>query len=193
MGYPYSSDQVVTAADMNAVGLHLVTPSSVTGGTLSGATVNIGTTVSSVTVNGVFSADFDNYRVICSGGLGSTAGELQLQMGSTTTGYYSQLVYTTWASPWTPTGTGSSNVANFNFAGTNDPDGSLINIDVFNPYLARRTTISGGYAGPDTNRAGGFLNGVLFNTTSYTGFTVLVSVGTLTGGTIRVYGYSNGG
>ena len=155
-------------------------------------TQTIGSGVSSVTVTGAFSATFDNYRVICAGGLGSTAGELQLQMGSTTTGYYSQLVFTTWVSPWTPAGTGSSNVANFRQAGSNDPDGSLINIDVFNPYLARRTIISGGFVAPDTGRAGGFMNGALFNTTSYTGFTVLTNVGTITGGTIRVYGYNNG-
>jgi hypothetical protein len=34
---------------------------------------------------------------------------------------------------------------------------------------------------------GGFLN----NTTSYTAFTFTPSSGTLTGGTIRVYGYRN--
>lgn len=64
MTYPYTSGQVVTAADMNAVGLHLITPTSVTGGTLSGATVNIGTAVTSITVDGVFSSDFDNYRIM---------------------------------------------------------------------------------------------------------------------------------
>ena len=155
-------------------------------------TQTVGSGVSSVTVNDAFSSTYENYRVTCNGGGGSTAGELQLQMGSTTTGYYSQLVYTAWASPWTPTGTGSSNAANFNVAGTNDPGGTILNLDIFNPYVNHRTVISGGFTGMQTTRAGGYVNGFLLNGTSYTGFTILVSTGTMTGGTIRVYGYTNG-
>jgi hypothetical protein len=37
------------------------------------------------------------------------------------------------------------------------------------------------------NAYGGFLN----DSTAYTGFTILASTGTLTGGTIRVYGMRN--
>jgi|DEB0MinimDraft_4_1074332.scaffolds.fasta_scaffold62225_2 hypothetical protein len=181
MAFPYTSGDVLTAADLNqSSGLVLVKSQT------------IGSAVSSVTVTGAFSSTFDNYRVTCNGGAGSTAGELQLQMGSTTTGYYSQLVFTSWASPWTPAGTGSSNAANFNVAGTNDPSGTILNLDIFNPYVNRRTVISGSFTGMQTTRAGGYVNGFLSNTTSYTAFTVLVSVGTMTGGTIRVYGYNNG-
>ena len=36
----------------------------------------------------------------------------------------------------------------------------------------------------------GFIGGILKDTTSHTGFTFTPASGTLTGGTIRVYGYS---
>jgi hypothetical protein len=52
------------------------------------STTTIGTTVASVTVSGAFSATYDNYKIIVSGGVGSTNITLRLKLGSTTTGYY---------------------------------------------------------------------------------------------------------
>ena len=59
MTYPtFTNGQVLPASDLNAIGLWLVKSQTV------------GTGVSSVTVSNAFSADFDNYRIIYSGGVG---------------------------------------------------------------------------------------------------------------------------
>jgi len=181
------------AAMQAHAGLVLVKPTSAVNGTVgANGAVTIGTTVSSVTVNGAFSSTFDNYRIIYNNGVSSTLCELQLRLGATSTGYYSSLVYTAWASPWTPLGTGASNGSVWTLGGAGDPDGNFMLVDVCNPYLARRTTVSGPFIGMDTDRGVGHMCGMLTNTTSYTAFTIIVSTGTITGGTIRVYGYNNG-
>jgi hypothetical protein len=64
--------------------------------------------------------------------------------------------------------------------------------DKYNPNLAKYTYFSGalGYNTTNGNSRSG-LTGVLKDTTQYTAFTLTPSAGTLTGGTIRVYGYRN--
>jgi hypothetical protein len=49
----------------------------------------IGNGVSSVNVTGAFSATYDNYKILISGGVGSTGTDLQLSLDGITTGYYS--------------------------------------------------------------------------------------------------------
>ena len=48
----------------------------------------IGNLVPSVTVTDAFSADYDNYRVIVTGGVGSAAQAINLRLGASATGYY---------------------------------------------------------------------------------------------------------
>jgi restriction endonuclease S subunit len=58
-----------------------------------------------------------------------------------------------------------------------------------NPFNAKYTTISNAFTYSDSAEGSGYLEGMLANTTSYTGFTFnTVSGATLTGGTIRIYG-----
>jgi len=181
------------AAMQAHAGLVLVKPTGATNGTVgANGAVTVGNAVSSVTVTGVFSSVYDNYRITYNGGTGSPSGDLRLQFGSTTTGYYNSLIYASYASPFTPTGAGATNASNFQPVGGLDPDGNHLLVDVFNPNLARRTTIAGTYVGMDTDRVAGHVAGVLINTTAYTAFTILTSTGTMTGGTIRVSGYHNG-
>ena len=88
MSYPYSNGDVLTHNDMNAVGLHLITPSSVTGGTLSGALVSITSGVSEIEIAGAFSANFRDYKVVVSLYSGSASTDLRMELGSTTSGYF---------------------------------------------------------------------------------------------------------
>ena len=86
MTYPsFTSGEVLTAADMNAVGLWLV------------KTQTVGTAVASVTVTDAFSSTYDNYRIIYTGGAASTSCVLSLQFGiggtMTTTNYYGVAAY----------------------------------------------------------------------------------------------------
>ena len=78
MSYPvFASGDVLNASDMNGVGLWLV------------KTQTIGTGVSSVTVTGAFSADYDNYVITVTGGTASANGSVRLQMNTSTGSTYS--------------------------------------------------------------------------------------------------------
>jgi hypothetical protein len=152
-------------------------------------TQTIGTTVSSVTVTDAFSATYDNYLISISGGAGSTAENVGLQFGATATGYYTSVFSVNYSSG-TLTGARNNNATSVTFAGYMNANGIMFNVSVTNPFLAKNTGYSGAYMAIDTAGGSGTYAGFLNNTTSYTAFT-LTPVGTLTGGTIRVYGFAN--
>lgn len=153
------------------------------------SSTTIGTTVASVAVTGVFSATYDNYRIIVSGGTASSNLNLTLQMGATTTGYYAgytRVTYSTAAASLLA----DNNAANWARAGVSNTNGLSMIVDLNSPFLAKNTFATGTYPNNSTTSSGGTWAGFLNDTTSYTDFTIAVS-GTLTGGTIKVYGYKN--
>jgi hypothetical protein len=174
----FTTGEVLTASAMNSVGLWLVKSQT------------IGTGVSSVTVTSAFSADYDAYKIIISGGVGSTAANVGLNLAGSTTGYYSggavfsysaavqQNISDNNASSWTRAAQMSTDAINFD-------------VTIVDPFLAKKTKISFIYALVDTAQTGGHGAGFHNVATSYTGFTLTPSSGTFTGGTIRVYGYRN--
>ena len=170
----FSSGAVLTAAQMNGVGLWLI------------KTQTVGSAVSSVTVTGAFSADYDSYRIIYSGGSQSSAGEMRMTLGATAANYYSAILYSTWAGA--VGATGGAGGAYWNI-GSGRPAGNSVCIDIHRPFATDETWFNGSYIGIDAGSVGGSVNGFLNNTTSYTAFTFTPSAGTLTGGTIYVYGY----
>ena len=153
-------------------------------------TQTIGTTVSSVEVTGAFSSTYDNYRITVNGGSGSTEANLNFTLGSTATGYYWSYAGVEWSG--TTAFGGGSNQTSF-FAGSTQTLNSFLNMDIFNPFLSDETVINTRYVNLKTATTGTSLSigGFVNNTTSYTAFTLTPSSGTLTGGTIRVYGYLN--
>ena len=149
----------------------------------------IGNAVSSVTVSSAFSATYDNYRIIVNGGASSASIEdLNMTLGSTSAGYY-------WAQNGRTYANADSSAAGSNTsswrAGNTSSDAINMCTDVFSPFLADQTSFSTVKSFAATNGAfysgGGYLN----DATSYTAFTLTPNSGTLTGGTIRVYGYRN--
>jgi hypothetical protein len=152
------------------------------------ASQTIGTTVSSVTVSGAFSATYENYKITVSGGVSSTINAIQLTLGATATGYYSGGVDMTYAGA--TSAIGQANTAFWNFGGgtTSALTGQA---EILQPFAAKTTTYFSDHAFNQTGTNGSLSRGFLNNTTSYTAFTLTTSSGTLTGGTIRVYGYAN--
>lgn len=147
----------------------------------------VGTAVSTVTVTGAFSATYDAYKIIISGGAASVSDAVNIQFGSTITGYYS-------ARPRVTLATGAIS-ANATVNGTSlqfgscNTSGFVVNVDIMNPYLTTLTQCSVPFWGATTaiiDQTFGFLN----NSTSYTAFTLTPTSGTWTGGTIYVYGYN---
>jgi len=142
------------------------------------------TTVSSVVVTSAFSATYENYKIIVSGGVASTTSTISLQLGSATTNYQGVLNYANYAGT-TATPAGSSG-SNFQFAGSADTNAIPFTAELINPFLAKQTYIESTYIA--TLNAGKFIGRHNANT-SFTDFTLTPSSGTLTGGTIYVYGY----
>jgi hypothetical protein len=150
----------------------------------------IGTAVSAVTVTDAFSATYENYKIVVSGGVGSTGGAtLNMTFGSTTSGYYWAGSFVVWTSGVITTITGD-NVANWGRAGIANTNSINGDIDVLSPNLAKKTIFKSQYL-QNVATNGNFVNtgGFVNNDLQYTAFTLTASSGTLTGGTIYVYGY----
>jgi hypothetical protein len=182
----YTAGEVLTASSLNA-NFSFVEGA---GGLTLVKTQTIGTTVASVAVTGAFSSTYDSYKIIVSGGVGSTGANLSLQLGATTTGYYSAVTRTSYATG-SATGLGNNNGASFTVCGDARTTSIMMNIDVLAPNLARPTLIGGSHVVVDTGGNAGYVSGFLNDNTAYTGFTILVGAGTITGGTIKIYGYKN--
>lgn len=179
MTYPsFAPGEVLRAQDMNAVGLWLVKSQTV------------GTGVSSVTVTGAFSADYDNYRIMYVGGTQSGSNAMYIKLGGSSTGYYGNLIFNDIGSTTVLVAV-DNNSAQANWVGGGSSTiPTHASVDLFGPYLARFTKIRNGQYQNAT--AFGTQNGEHRVATSYTDFTLGMDSGvTFSGGTIRVYGYRN--
>ena len=152
-------------------------------------TETIGSAVASVTVTGAFSSTYENYLITLNGGVASTSNVLFFTLGSTVTGYYQNIVYMNYNSN-TVNGQGQSNGANWAgfYGSVNNLNGKA---ELYGPNLAKNTTMNGAGARAVAGGESSSGQGYLADTTQYTSFTFTPNVGTLTGGTIRVYGYAN--
>jgi hypothetical protein len=173
----FSPGEVLTAAAMDSIGLWLV------------KTQTVGTTVSSVTVTDAFSADYDNYRIIYSNGVASaTDANIAIQLGASTASYDEALIYNTFASA-AINGFQRQNQTSWVWAANATQQQNLLNMYLFGPFTSRYTYYkSNGFSSLQTNALS---SGVHKVSTSYSSFTLTPSSGTITGGTIRVYGYRN--
>lgn len=149
----------------------------------------VGSGVSSVTVTNAFSSTYDNYLITLVGGTISADGDINIKLGASATGYYAFLNYGDYASN-TPLGAARNNQTQFNWVGggaAGQP--AHVHVQVFGPNIAAYTKFLNG-----TYQSGGgygTVQGEHRVATAYTDFTLTPGAGTLTGGTIRVYGYRN--
>ena len=149
-------------------------------------TQTIGSAVSSVEVTGAFSSTYDNYKIMISGGVSSATVSLRLQLGAVTSGYRVQLFYAGYNT--TPLAAGGTTNASFIYAGNANSSRITMNTDIMGPNLAKPTQMFTQLAAvSDAGATQCYLDG----TDQFTSFTIIPDSGTLTGGTIRIYGYQN--
>jgi len=174
MSFPvFASGDVLNASDMNAVGLWLV------------KTQTVGTGVSSVTVTGAFSADYDNYLIAVSGGTASGNTTLSFRCGTQASGYRYSYLYTSLTS--SPQAVGTTTGTQIEYVGFVNTTGTNGMIEVSGPFLSGPTMITGD--GGSIGNFAGRVTGLEPSNTSFTSFTILPTTGTFTGCTIAVYGY----
>lgn len=178
---------VLTADSTAGTGVAWATPAS-SGALTFIKSQTIGTTVSTVTVTGAFSTTYDNYLITIIGGSASTdSTDINIKFGSATTGYkfvgyYMLTTSSTMNTYATNTGT---NIA----CGGGSSNGMASNIYVMSPFLAARTAVISQTAPTHSSMYRQEYAGFLDDATSYTSFIIAAAGTTLTGGTIRVYGY----
>ena len=176
----FTTGEVLTAADTNTYLNN--------GGLVYIKSQTIGTAVSSVTVSSAFSADFDAYRVTVTG-MVCSAGDntIFIRPGGDTTAasYFSGGYFVKYD------GTGNGwLIQNGTASGISvcitDTSAQAFAFDIFSPFLTQRTRASGISTGlAYVAHYQGYHN----QATSYTSFTMVPNSGTMTGGTIRLYGY----
>ena len=183
MGFPtFASGDVLLAADMNAVAGWLVKK------------VTIGTSVASVPVTGAFSSSYENYLIVVNGGVGSASAVMRLTFDSIATGYYYAGVYASYGAAGTAIST-AANATSFADCGSITTNNLNMMCYVYGPNLAKTTQVHYAYAGAATTAGAGGLwlngGGYVTSTNQHVDFTLTPSTGTLTGGTVRVYGLRN--
>lgn len=181
----------------NSAGLECVTPTTVSGGSFVNNTVTF-SNQSSVTINGIFSSAFTNYRLLYK--IASTTdltAYLRVQLTAAGTPVTSNYLHKTL---WTDVNLASSAIGNFDQASTGfcfGPTGQTANAalsgnaDVFSPFDATSTTQM-------TNNASGLYALVAFytvwgggfqrTTASYDGIKLFNNTGNISG-SVSIYGY----
>jgi hypothetical protein len=149
----------------------------------------IGTAVSSVTVSNCFSSTYDNYFInMGNGGIVSSYGPfLRFSLAGVTTnlwygtGYYMQNAST--ITGFATTGT------SYGYAGIGETGSYGFKIDIQSPFLTKQKDFMVQYIGGGTSTYSGIYNSHCNSSASCASFTITPEYGTLTGGTITVYGY----
>ena len=185
------------------LGLSLITPTSITATGGSGSISTGGgvsfASASAISLNGCFSATYDNYKIVLSLSAMSAQTRVQARLRASGTDA-SGTDYHTYGigidNSMTTKTTNLNSTTSWGFAEGNATDGNLVisSIDLANPFLAAKTKGIEQYAGITSSGSAYALsmNCQLFHNlaTSCDGLTIFPASGTITG-SIRVYGYRN--
>lgn len=183
MGVPsgYTSAQVVQAV-----------PTGINSALVLISTTTIGSAVTSVALSNVFSATYDNYKIVLSGGAASATSDGSFVLGSTTANYYTGFSFQAISGGSSLTSTGASNQSSSQTVWAYSANGINGMIDLYQPFLTSRTNFF--FTAQTMATAGNRWQGGGFqdSATSFTGITFSTQGGhTITGGTIKVYGLAN--
>ena len=175
----------------NAIGLVPIVPASVSVGSGTASVSSLGLVTfsgcSTVTVNGVFSSSYSNYRVVMDGTIAADNG-IRIRMDNFTGANYAWQ----WIRAYGTTVQALNETANTTgiYVSSGDADGVSFTADIFSPNKVSRTnlTFQGfGSSGVDFIYIG---SGQVTTTTQYTGATLAPNGGTTVSGTVRFYGYN---
>jgi hypothetical protein len=173
----FTTGEVLTAADTNTY--------LANSGLVYVASQTVGTAVSSVTVSAVFSSTYDNYRIIVTDVVPTGSGQFNTTLSGITTLYDYQLIYGTYAGTVSTIGNSSQSVWAYS-TGLASTVKNSADIEIWSPFLTSWKRIRALYV---DSGAAGQMTGLNRNAVSATGFTLTLTTGTMTGGTITVYGY----
>ena len=182
---------------MPASGLQSMKPTSVTNGTATGNIVTF-TNQASVTVNGVFNTNYNQFRVLITAfNVANTSAYARLQVTiagvAQTTGYVSKSIWTNagvGSTVWQDYDAPSTAVSLGGLGGTTYP--SQYSLDVSYPASSSYQSYwTGHYTGTQPTVANymGLIGGVWQSTAAFDGFKLFAATGQNISGEIRVFGY----
>jgi hypothetical protein len=148
----------------------------------------IGNGVGSVTVSNAFSATYDNYVININVTTSSASvGAIRLSLDGSADEYYAALVYGSYTGG-SPLLASLNDQAQWNWVGgLYGSNGAIGQFTLMSPFLSKYTRVySQAYEGSSN---AGALSGIHKVASSYTAFIFSPESGTLTGGTVTVYGY----
>lgn len=187
MTYPsFTSGEVLTAADMNAVGLWKVGETTFTN-------------QASPIYNNIFTTNYDVYRLIIRIGVASSGTNAYLRMRLVNSGGTIQTTNYTAKSLWSNVGVANTLFADYDSVsnayslgpiGNTDNPGSM-SVDIYNPFVSTSFTLyNGNFFGTQNGTANymGLFGGAHQTVASYTGLNFFANTGNITG-TVAVYGY----
>jgi len=165
-----------------------VAPTSTQGLTLL-QSVTFSGAVSSQSLNNVFDATYTNYRIIIKINAFSTADVFKMRFrvsgaDNTTSDY--RYMGSNQLDPWTNTTYGNTFWVIHRYQRAN---GMHFVADIFNPFATNYTTMLSSSAQVGQDPGVNTFGGGFIATTSFTGFTIFPDGGTMSDGTIKVYGY----
>jgi hypothetical protein len=196
---PDDTDLVKNGADaIRVLGSSIDTSMNTALGTKKAGMVLLNTTsfsaVSSQSINDVFSATYDNYRIILTC-IGSAAGDVNFRVrvagadNSASNYVYGGMERISSGTSFTglaSAGTTSWPLLRYDTGSR----GGASQIDIFKPFQTIETSMIFSSVGENvTNQEYNWINGQLTVTTSYTGFSLIATAGNITG-EVSVYGYN---
>ena len=181
----FSSGAVLTAAQMNAVGMWKITSGTVTSG-------------SSFDLTSVFTSDYDSYKLVLTQiRTNVTGGSIQLRMLATTTpaiiGYYMGGTQVDIALNSIATFRGNNATLLETGATQGGNVSGMTSVEIHSPVATQYTSFNGQAVDSRLGSAYGGISftGQLGNTTSYNGIRVLLSANSFTNCNYKLYGYRN--
>jgi hypothetical protein len=185
--YPSSSDLVKDGA--TNMGTIATTVDAKTGLILLNTTSFTG--VSSQSINDVFSATYTNYRIVIKGVGTADVGLLMRMRVSGSDNTSSDYGWARWNARTGGSGSsGSRTDTSWTIGAVGQSRKATVSLDISDPFATANTSLTG-TAGSDngTYTYVDVFGATLGVTTSYTGFTLIVSSGTITG-SVSVFGYN---
>ena len=180
--------------------MQIMNPTSVagTGVTNSGGNITF-SSATTVSVNGVFTSAFDNYKLIINMTGNSINGSLWLRMRSSGTdnssANYTYAGLNSYSGSSITSAVTSGGTATFFIASNMDTTyypNMPVTFDILQPYLNYRTTYYGFIPNPVNPQSYfDYVGGAMSVTTSYDGLSIFNGNGGTISGNMRIYGYRN--
>jgi hypothetical protein len=190
----FSSGAILTASQMNKIGMWKMIPTSATNGTVdSQGTVTSTGSTTSFSANGCFTGDFNSYRVICRVDNFSASDDFFVRVRSGTTdlagsGYLWSTVKCNTAG--TVTGEGNAADSRIKLGSQTGSTSTHVVLDIMNVFNTKETSITGSNVGSFANITTWTIGSYINNSNSYDGVTFLTNGSANITAQIDVYGYN---